>query len=65
MTNIIFYFSSTGNSLAVARLVAKKLGDTEVVSIMVLRENSAISDKYDKDVFSTRRLNWRICSNDL
>jgi ferredoxin len=48
MPNIIYYFSGTGNSLAVARSVAKKLGDTEVVSIITLRENSAIPAKYDK-----------------
>jgi len=29
--NIIFYFSGTGNSLAAARLVARQLGDCEVV----------------------------------
>ena len=33
MDNIIFCFSGTGNSLAVARDIAKKLGDTEIVMI--------------------------------
>lgn len=33
MENIIFYFTGTGNSLAVARDIADKLGDTKLVSI--------------------------------
>jgi ferredoxin len=33
MSNLIFYFSGTGNSLAVAREIAKVVGDMEVVSI--------------------------------
>lgn len=41
MTNIIFYFTGTGNSLAVARDIADKIGDTKVVSIAeAMRENS-------------------------
>ena len=31
--NRIYYFSSTGNTLAVAREFASKLGDTEIISI--------------------------------
>jgi len=33
MTNIIFYFSGTGNSLQIAREIAEKLEDTQVISI--------------------------------
>ncbi len=33
MTNAIFYFTGTGNSLAVARKIAKQLGDTKLLSI--------------------------------
>ena len=31
--NRIYYFSSTGNTLAAAREFAEKLGDTELISI--------------------------------
>jgi ferredoxin/flavodoxin len=48
MSNIIFYFSGTGNSLAVASAVAEKLTDTEVVSIIALRENKIIPEHYAK-----------------
>lgn len=48
MSNIIFYFSGTGNSLAVASAVAEKLTDTEVVSIISLRENKIIPQHYEK-----------------
>jgi ferredoxin/flavodoxin len=41
MSNIIFYFTGTGNSLAVARDIADKIGDTKVISIAeAMRENS-------------------------
>lgn len=33
MENIIFYFSGTGNSLAVAKDIAKKIDNTELISI--------------------------------
>lgn len=33
MKNVIFYFTGTGNSLAVARKIAKQLGDTKLLSI--------------------------------
>ena len=48
MKNIIFFFSGTGNCLAVARTMAKKLGDTKVVSILALRENKVIPQHYEK-----------------
>lgn len=38
MPNLIFYFTGTGNSLAVARSIAKELQDTAVVPILNLRE---------------------------
>ena len=47
MTNIIFYFSGTGNSLAVAKSLAEKLTDTEVISVSATSENKILSD-YDK-----------------
>ncbi len=33
MKNAVFYFSGTGNSLALAKQIAEKLGDTEIISI--------------------------------
>lgn len=48
MPNIIYYFSGTGNSLAVARLVAKKIGDTSVVPIITLSDNKEVPDKYER-----------------
>ena len=42
MSNIIFCFSGTGNSLAVASSVAEKLKKTEVVSLLTLREHKSI-----------------------
>ena len=38
--NVIFYFSGTGNSLAVARGIAEKLGDTDIISISSYMKNS-------------------------
>lgn len=48
MSNIIFYFSGTGNSLAVAQAVAGKLTDTKIVSMMALSENNIIPRQYEK-----------------
>jgi ferredoxin/flavodoxin len=42
MSNIIFYFSGTGNSLKAAKTIAKELGDTEIVSM----------GKHEKFIFS-------------
>lgn len=48
MPNIIYCFSGTGNSLWLAKHAARKLGDTEVVSIMTLLNNSEIPAKYER-----------------
>ncbi len=48
MPNIIYCFSGTGNCLAIARAVAEKLTDTEVVSIMALRDSKEIPTKYER-----------------
>jgi len=42
MDTVIYYFSSTGNSLETARLIAQKLGNTRLVSIPALREQSEV-----------------------
>ena len=46
MGNIIFYFSGTGNSLKVAKTLAKELGDGEIVS-MAKSGNYNITKQYD------------------
>lgn len=33
MKNVIYYFSGTGNSMRAARVIAKMLGDTEIISM--------------------------------
>lgn len=38
MSNVIYYFSGTGNSLAVARKIAEKLGDTKLIKIQADQE---------------------------
>ena len=48
MSNIIFYFSGTGNSLSAARSLADKLGDTEVVSIADAIKQEHISLPYER-----------------
>ena len=34
MKTILYYFSGTGNTLMLARLLAKELGDTEIINIV-------------------------------
>ncbi len=45
--NVIFYFSGTGNSLKVAREIAKKIGNCDVVS-MVKYYSENNNEKYDR-----------------
>jgi len=45
MSNIIYCFSGTGNSLWLAKSATEKLGGTEVSSIMTLRNNPEIPAK--------------------
>lgn len=45
MSTTIFYFSGTGNSLKVAKDVANKLGDTEVISVSSALNEEKISVK--------------------
>lgn len=42
MKTVIYYFSGTGNSLAVAKMIAAGLGDCEVVPIASLRDNPGV-----------------------
>jgi ferredoxin/flavodoxin len=48
MSNIIFCFTGTGNSLAVARDIAGKLGDTKVVSIAEAMSENNVDLPYDR-----------------
>ncbi|MCD7948582.1 MAG: EFR1 family ferrodoxin [Oscillospiraceae bacterium] len=48
MQNVMYCFSGTGNSLAVARSVAEKLTDTEVISVMALQDNKEVPAKYER-----------------
>ncbi len=43
---VIYYYSGTGNSLSVARQVAEKLGDTDLLSIYNLRDDEKVPEKY-------------------
>lgn len=48
MSNIIFYFTGTGNSLTVARDIAEKLGDTKIVSITEAIKESHMDLAYER-----------------
>ena len=48
MSNIIFYFTGTGNSLAVARDIAEKIGDTKVVSIAEAMREEHVDLSYER-----------------
>lgn len=52
MKTIIFYFSGTGNNLAVARQLAKELGDTDILPMRYLMTHKEISSEYDWVGFS-------------
>jgi ferredoxin/flavodoxin len=46
MENIVFYFSGTGNSLAVAKTLAKEMGNCEIVS-MARTGSYSLTKQYD------------------
>ena len=49
MSNIVYYFSGrTGNSLAVARDLAHKLGETRIVPVADAIKESAIELPYER-----------------
>ena len=56
MRNVIYYFSGTGNSLAVARKIANQLGDTKLLKIQY-DQNELDTTPYDRVgiVFYERR----------
>lgn len=47
MKSIIYYFSGTGNNLAIANCLAKELGETTVLPISALLQNKKIPEDYD------------------
>lgn len=48
MKNIIFYFSGTGNNLAVASHIGKELKDTEVVHVSTLEKTITSESSYER-----------------
>ena len=46
MKSIIYYFSGTGNNLAIAKRLADELGDTTILPISSLLQNKAIPEEY-------------------
>jgi ferredoxin len=48
MSNLIFYFTGTGNSLVVARDIAKQIGDTKVISIAEAISEDNVDLSYDR-----------------
>jgi len=48
MSNIIYCFSGTGNSLWLAKHAAEKLGDTKVVSFMSLESSPTVPAAYER-----------------
>jgi len=46
--NIIYCFSGTGNCLAIARLVAVNLTETEVLPMMTLRDSKEVPAEYER-----------------
>ena len=47
MKSVIYYFSGTGNNLAIAQRLAQELGNTDVLPMKALRENKTIPAEYD------------------
>lgn len=52
MSNIIFYFTGTGNSLAAARDMAEKIGDTKIVSMAEAVKEGNIDLPYERIGFA-------------
>jgi flavodoxin len=48
MRTIIYYFTGTGNNLAVAKGLQKELGNTDILPIAALLNHKEIPDEYDR-----------------
>ncbi len=46
--NVIYYYSGSGNTLSVAKQVAEKLGNTDIISIYELRNDAKVPEKYSR-----------------
>lgn len=46
--NVIYYFSGSGNSLAVAKHLAEEIKETEVIHIRELKDKGKIDNKYER-----------------
>ncbi len=47
MKTVIYFFSGTGNTFAVAKRLAAELGEADILQVSVLAENKNIPVKYD------------------
>ena len=47
MKTVIYCFSGTGNNLMIAQKLSKKLGNTDILPIRMLKENKIIPSQYD------------------
>lgn len=52
MKNVIYYFSGTGNNLAIAKRLGEELGNTDIFPITTLLENKKISEEYQRVGFT-------------
>jgi flavodoxin/ferredoxin len=52
MQYVIYYFSGTGNNLAIAKQLGKELGGADIYPVAVLKDNKVISDNYQKVIFT-------------
>jgi len=48
LKNVLFYFSGTGNNLAVARHIARSLKDTEIIRVSNLKDILAKGESYER-----------------
>jgi len=47
MKTVIYYFSGTGNNLAIAKRLAMELGETTILPMSALLQNKVIPEKYE------------------
>jgi len=52
LKNVIFYFSGTGNNLSVARHIANRLKDTEIIHVSNLEDTLAREESYERIGFT-------------
>lgn len=52
MKSVIYFFSGTGNNLAIAKKLGEELGDTDIFPITTLQTNKEINSAYHRVIFS-------------